>query len=344
VLSAQRFDPGSLKLSGEPVSLGDTPPTPITTGAPVVSVAEDGTLAYMFRPPPTNRIAWFDAGGHEVGQVPLALGAYVGLGLSPDGRSALVNHSLSTTESELLIVDLERGTTNRLSGEATVEIFALSPDGKRVAYTESTGGPQSIIIVPTDGSGPAETVMPSGADFRSVYGWTPDGKALVIGRLDSQTRWDIWVLPLEGDRQPRPYLRKPANENRAAVSPDGRWLCYNSDESGRTEGYVQSFPVPGPRYQVTTDGTGFSVFGWKHDGKMLALGPTPNRVVRGVDVLPGKEFRVGPPRPLGKVPEQIFGAGIDREWGRTIAIVPAGKQAKPTIRVVLEWTAMIARR
>ena len=77
---------------------------------------------------------------------------------------------------------------------------------------------------------------------------------------------------------------------------------------------------------------------------MLALGPTPNRVVRGVDVVPGEGFRVGPPRAVGRIPEQIFGADINREWTRTIEVVPAGKQPKPTIRVVLEWTAMIARR
>jgi eukaryotic-like serine/threonine-protein kinase len=342
VLSAQRFDPGSLRLSGEPVSLGDTPPPPTTAGAPVVSIAEDGTMAYMFQPLPMNRIAWFDAAGHEVEQIPLALGAYAGLALSPDERSALVNHALSTTEFELLVVDLERGTTNRVSTEQRVENFALSPDGKRVAYAEGSGGPQAVVVAPADGSGPGETVMPSGADFRRVDAWTPDGKALIIDRLDSQTQWDLWVLPLEGDRQPRPYLRRPANETQAVVSPDGRWLCYNSDESGRTEGYVQSFPTPGRRYQVTTDGTG--VFGWKRDGKMLALGPTPNLVVRGVDVLPGEEFRFGPPRALGKVPDQVFGVDLDREWSRMIAIVPAGKQAKPTIRIVLDWPAMVAHR
>ncbi|HKQ58344.1 MAG TPA: protein kinase [Candidatus Eisenbacteria bacterium] len=345
VLSAQRFDPRSLRLSGEPVSLGDAPPLATATGAPLASSAVDGTMAYMFQPLPTNRIAWFDAAGHEIEQVPLAPGAYAGLVLSPDERWALIHHALSTTEFELLVVDLERGTTSRVSSEAQIETFALSPDGKRVAYTEGTRGPQAVMVAPVDGSGPAETVIPSGTDFRRMDGWTPDGKALVIERLDAQTQWDIWILPLEGARQPRPYLRQPANETRARVSPDGRWICYNSDESGRSEGYVQSFPTPGRRYQLTTDGSGiFRVFGWKPDGRSLALGATPNRVVRAVDVIPGEAFRAGPPRPVSRLPEQIFGADIDRDWKRTIAIVPAGKQADPTIRVVLDWPAMIARR
>jgi Tol biopolymer transport system component len=344
VLSAQRFDPGSLRLTGEPLSLGDPLTPPTTSGAPVVSIAEDGTLAYLFDPLPGTRMAWFDMGGQEVGQVPLAIGSYAGLALSPDGRSALINHATSSTETELLVVDLERGTTNRISNEPVVENFAWSPNGKRVAYTDggTGGGTQNIIVVPADGSAPGDIVMPGAGDFRRLDGWTPDGKALIIERLDSQTQWDIWVLPVEGDRQPRPYLRRPANESRAAVSPDGRWVCYNSDESGRVEGYVQAFPTPGRRYQVTTDGTG--VRRWKADGKQLALAPTPNQVVRIVDVLPGEEFRIGPARVLGKRPEVIFGVDLDRAWTRSIAIVPAGKQPKPMIRIVVDWDAMIAKR
>jgi Tol biopolymer transport system component len=343
VLSAQRFDSGSLRLSGEPLSLGDALPPPTMTGAPVASVAEDGTLAYMFLPLVGGRMAWFDMGGHEVEHVPIAPGAYVGVSLSPDGRSALVGHMTSRTESELLVVDLERGTTNRISNEQVVENFAWAPDGKRVAYTDGGGGGgQRIIVAPADGSAPGETVMPAGGDFRRVYGWTPDGKALIIGRLDSQTKWDVWVLPLEGDRQSRPYLRRAANESNVEVSPDGRWLCYNSDESGRVEGYVQSFPTPGLRYQVTTDGTGIG--GWKRDGKQLALRSTPDKVVRSVDILPGEEFQFGSPRFQGKLPDVSFGVDVDREWTRWLAIVPAGKQPKPTIRIVLDWEAMIATR
>jgi eukaryotic-like serine/threonine-protein kinase len=341
VLSAQRFDPGSLRLSGEPNSLGDGLLPPRMTGTPVASVAEDGTLAYVFIPLWTARLAWFDVGGREVDQVPLAPGPYTEVELSPDGRSALLNHATSSTESELLVVDLERGTTNRVSNEPVVETTAWAPDGKRVAFTDGGRGGQKVIVVPADGSAPGETVMPAGGDFRRVDGWTPDGKALIIQRLDSQTRWDIWVLPLEGDRQPRPYLRRPTNEFNASVSPDGRWLCYNSDESGRVEGYVQAFPTPGRRYQVTTDGTG--VGGWKADGKQLALGLAPNGVVRVVDVLPGEEFRIGPPRILGKVPDGAP-ADFDAAWTRWIAIVPAGRQPRPTIRIVLDWDAMIAKR
>jgi Tol biopolymer transport system component len=313
------------------------------TGTPVASIAEDGTLAYMFVPLEESRLAWFDLRGNEIEAVPLAVGNYFGVSLSPDGRSALLNRATSSTETELLVVDLERGTTNRISTEQAVEGFAWAPDGKRVAYADGgSAGTQRIVVVPADGSAPGETVMPAGSDFRRVAGWTPDGKALIIERQDSETKWDIWVLPLEGDRQPRPYLRKPANEFNASVSPDGRWLSYNSDESGRVEGYVQAFPVPGRSYQVTTDGTG--VVGWKPDGKRLAFEATQDRLVRAADVLPGEEFRIGPTRIVGKLPELYSGADGDRTWTRSIAIVPAGKQPQPTIRIVLDWDRTIAKR
>ena len=343
VLSAQRFDAGAFKLSGDPVSLGDSPPIPSASGSAVVSASNDGTLAYSFQPLPVNRLAWFDPDGRELQPIPIQPGAYFIQTPSPDNRLALVIRGVSYTQTELLVVDLERGTANRLSAEAENPGFAeWSPDGKRVAYAVENNGPQSIVVAPADGSSPGETVLPAGNDFRRLDGWTPDGKSLVFERLNPETNWDLWVLPLEGDRQPRPYLRSRANETVGHVSPDGHWLAYVSDASGRTEGYVQSFPTPGARYQVTTDGTG--IWGWKADGRSLGLIPPDNRVIRAVDLQPGAEFHVGPPRRIFKCPEDVQYWGASSDWKRLLAIVPAGKQSKPRIRVVLDWTAMIPRR
>jgi hypothetical protein len=105
---------------------------------------------------------------------------------------------------------------------------------------------------------------------------------------------------------------------------------------------VTAFPTPGRRYQITTDGTG--VRGWNADGTRLAFARTPDLVVRAVDVIPGEEFQFGPPRVVAKVPDVSFGRTLDREWARSIAIVPAGNQPQPTIRIVLDWDAMIAKR
>ncbi len=227
VLSAQHFDFGSLQLSGEPLSLGDAVPPPGANGAPMVSVAEDRTLAYMFVPPPRTRMAWFDMGGHEVAQVPIAPGSYAGVSLSPDGRSALVNHQKSVTESELLVVDLERGTTNRISNEKVVENFSWAPDGKRVAYIDGSGGPQSIIVALADGSAPGEIVMPvngfprraavtrsPGTAPESVVG-RPMGSCSGSGPLRTQWCVPSTFLP---DRISRPVLRGSSANSRTESS------------------------------------------------------------------------------------------------------------------------------
>ncbi len=343
VLTAQRFDAGGMRLEGEPVSLGDSPSISNYSGSPAVTVADDGTMAYKSTPLPSIRMAWFDPDGREIGQVPLAPGSYTGLALSPDGRAALTLRIPALAQNELLLVDVERGTASRLSAPAeNAESYSWSPDGRRVAYSVGNNTSQTIRIVPADGSGSAETVLKPGEDFRRLDGWTPDGQSLVIERLDPQTQWDLWILPLTGDRVPRLYLRTPANETGASVSPDGRWLSYLSDESGRFEAYVQSFPTPGSRYQVTTDGSG--MVGWKRDGKVLGFGLTPDRVMRGVDVIPGASFRAGPPHRVARLPEQVFGADAVSDWSRFVALVPAGKQPQTSIRVVLDWTALLARR
>ena len=345
VLCAQRFDLGSFKLSGDPVSLGDSPTVTSASGSAVASAANDGTLAYTYIPLPAIRLAWFDTDGRELQRIPLVPGAYLGLSLSPDERSSLILHMTSYTQSELLVVDLERGTANRLSSEEeNVDGgFEWSPDGKQVAYMVSNLGPQSIVVVPADGSAPGETVLPAGENFRGLDGWTPDGNSILYEQLDPETNFDLWVLSLEGTREPHPYLKSPANERGGRISPDGRWLTYNSDMSGRNEGYVVSFPTPGRRYQVTTDGTG--VWGWKKiDGKALGLLPTGDGAARVVDVLPGPEFRVGPPRLVWKLPADFVGVDVSNDWKRSFVSVFAGKPTDPAIRIVLDWTGMLTGR
>ena len=154
----------------------------------------------------------------------------------------------------------------RLTSEARNARAIWTPDGTRVTYGSATGGNENIFWKPADGSGPAERLTTSD-HLQFAASWSPDGQELAFVEYRPETGNDIWVLPLAGDRRPRALIQTRFNEAYPDFSPDGHWLAYASDESGRSEVYVQPYPGPGPRQQVSTDGgTGPA---WSRDGREL---------------------------------------------------------------------------
>jgi hypothetical protein len=150
-------------------------------------------------------------------------------------------------------------------------------------------------------------------------------------------------IGLDGDHEPRPYLVTPYFEANAKVSPDGKWASYESDESGRPEVYVQSFPVAGSKYQVTTRG-GFN-FEWSRDGRSLYFGSLSDTdAIFAVDVLPGPQFRLGSPRVVGRVPKTTFDADVTRNQDRLLSLVPSSPVPPGTITIVENWPSLLDRR
>jgi len=165
---------------------------------------------------------------------------------------------------------------------------------------------------------------------------------LVIRRQDPKTKRDLFILPLDGDHKLIPYLATPFTEIGAHVSPDGKWLTYESDESGRSEVYVQSLPTPGHKYQVTTRGA--LARGWSYDGKLIAYAQLDDFTTLYVaDVLPGPEFRVGAPRVFSHVPETAWDAAVSRDYQRLLLLSPT-RPVRQTIGVVQNWPALIGRK
>ena len=277
--------------------------------------------------------------GHETGAVPIEPAPYYNLQISPDDRRVALVRVASSQQSDIWIADLERGVVTRFSQEeGSCQSPTWSPDGKRIAYSVGQLGPQRFIVRPADGSGSAETYLESDPLFKELYGWSHDGRYLAFGRQDPVTRWDLWVLPIAGDHTPRPYLRTPFTEQAATISLDDRWLCYRSNESGRVEVYVQSFPAGGSKYQVTTAGGLFGA--WLPDGKHLAFGELTNpRAIRVAEILPGAEFRLGPARTVGMVPENSRSADLPHSGQRLLVLMPAGKAPANAIAVVIGWPA-----
>jgi hypothetical protein len=154
------------------------------------------------------------------------------------------------------------------------------------------------------------------------------------------------LLPLKGDRKPVPYLRTPFNEITAAVSPDGHWLAYDSDETGTSEIYVRSFPEPGEKYRVTTSGG--TAAEWSKDGRELLIW-TGGLVLPGVgpvlsaDVETTPTFKAGTPRLLFTPRQDIAGLSVTRDLKRFLAAVPVEGAAPASITVVLNWQAALKR-
>jgi len=334
-LIAQGFDAKALELRGDPVPLGDAVTGTMGSGGPIASASETGSVAYGTYQPTHQRLAWVDLSGREIAQIPVEPGPYSNPSLSPDDRRAVLVRTESADASGLWIADLERGVVTRFTDEpGQIGGVLWSPDGTRIAYMWDDNSPQ-VLKVKSLADNSVETFLDSDPLFKFIQGWTPDGRGIIYTRLDPQTQWDLWVLPLDGDRTPRAYLNTRFSETAASVSWDGRWMSYLSDESGRVEAYVQSFPVPGGKYQVTTGGARW--VGWSPDGRHLGYEkPSDPNHVFVAEILPGSDFRLGPPRVFQTIAKDARGSVADHAWKRELTLLPSGKDPTPSITVVLD--------
>ena len=254
-LLATAFDLHALAVTGPvlPVAEGVTVGF---HGAAKLGVARDGALAHVPERVADRALVIVDRAG-RVQPVPVPPQGYHAARFSPDGRQIVTDViSPDGGQRDLALFDLERHTLQRVTFDSGSTYPGWTPDGGRIVFATSSGGRLpgfEIRWVSADGSDSAETLV--GAEHSQVpLTFTPDGRALLIGREHPETRRDLWILPLEGKRTPQPLLRTPFDERGAAVSPDGRWLAYTSDESGRDEVYVRAFPVPGPALRVSEGG------------------------------------------------------------------------------------------
>src|SRR5262249_31218819 len=175
-----------------------------------------------------------------------------------------------------------------------------------------------------DGSGPEERLTTSD-HLQGPQSFSPDGKLLAFFDMDPSTGYDLWILPLEGDRKPFVFLKTPFNEHQASVSPDGKWIAYTSNESGRDEVYVASYPGPGGRVQISTDGGVNPV--WSPGGHELFYRKGEKMLAVLIETKP--ELVVGRPSVLfeGKFEE---GYDVARARQRVVMVGPSGGEGGPT--------------
>jgi len=243
--------------------------------------------------------------------------------------------SLSPSESTLWLVDLARGGTSRLSsGPGRNDSPVWSPDNKRVVWAGDRSGPQAFYIKNVNDAAPEQLLFGSDVPFKNPVAWSPDGNWIVVGQLDQGTAQNIYLLEASGKKEPALFLRGPARDNAGPVSPDGKWLAHMSDDSSRFELYLQSFPTPGRKVQVSEKGAVNAW--WSRDGRQLTFLGGDLRSLWRVDLQPAESMGVGTPRQFATLPPDVVWVAAMPDHRRFLAIAPE-RTGTGSVTVVQNW-------
>jgi Tol biopolymer transport system component len=296
-LMAQRFDPGRLELSGDPFQVAEQVGWN-SGGAGGFTVSANGVLAYRTGGMGQGRqLIWIDRNGKAEGTVG-SPALYENPRLSPDGKRLAVRKP--DGGGDIWIFDLERGNSTRFTFDPASDNDPVwSPDGTRIAFVSNRdGGVFNLYQKNSGGTGQDELLLKT-ANNKLIDDWSADGRYILYQEADPKTKDDLWVLPLFGDRKLARFLATPFRERNASFSPDGRWIAYDSDETGQFQVYVQSFPASGGKWQVSAGSRQGSLPRWRSDGKeMFYDAGGPMMAVDLAGTVAGREFKAGAPRQL----------------------------------------------
>jgi Tol biopolymer transport system component len=313
-LVAQRLDLEQATLTGETVTVADGVTSVLNFDQwPAVSVGA-GLVAYRTGGGGRQQLTWFDRSGKALGTAGDPDGDILTLPrVSPDGRVAVVRALQGNVDLWLL----DGARMSRLTFSPDLDIFPVwSPDGTQIAFRSHRAGPGNLYRKLASGAAVEERLVASN-QMQSPTSWSADGRFLMYTSFDPATKFDLWVVPMTGDGTPAIFLKTPFDERSGVFSPDGRWVAYQSDESGQLEIYVRPFVLPGSngaaadvdvgQWQVSIAGGSYPV--WRADGKELYfLSPAGGMMAVPIAVS-GATFEPGTPVRL--FPTRIQGGGAD---------------------------------
>jgi serine/threonine protein kinase len=352
VLFAQPFDAKRLTLAGDPIRVVDGVEE-VGPGSAAFSVSSNGVLVYWGgATPPQQQLTWVGRDGTRIAPVGEP-GEYYHFSLSPDGRRVAVTAYESGAKgipTAIWLLDGFRGTATKFSFQFGAGIPVWSPDGARIAFSyDNRPGPPTVYLKPTGGPEQYDLLVEAGGN--QPTDWSADGDTVVLEHRDPKTQNDLWPTSVSGERKSRPLLATPANETGGRLSPDGRWMAYTSDESGRNEIYVISLLEPHGATRISTDG-GMQPE-WRRDGSELFY-RTPDRKLMAVPLKAGAVFDAGKPHELFTLPPEppawIQGGADQRVYApsadgqRFLIGAPVGEGSSTPITVILGWDGALKKK
>ena len=330
-LMAQSFDTEQLELAGEPMEVAERVGSYVTFG--FFSASTNGRLVYRATGP-AFQLTWFDRKGQILGK-PGEPGLYTNLALAPDATRAVAVRG-DVRDRDLWLIDFARDATTRFTLTSFAHDYPVwSPDGKRIIFVSSYRFNGARLSQKILGEAKEEKV-PDSPDSQIPTSWSRDGRWLLYTVASQTTRNDVWVMSLLGGEKPRRLIGTEFDESEARFAPDGHWIAYTSNESGRNEVYVQAFPN-GENRQIASKGGGSSSH-WRADGKELYY-LAPDGTMMAVDVTYSHSLELAAARSLFQTPRGTTGWDVAADGKRFLLAAPAQQSAQTPFTVVLNWQA-----
>jgi serine/threonine-protein kinase len=296
-LFAVPFDADRLEVTGGPVQVIENVSGSAGTGGAEFVVSRSGTLLYVPSEPTPDVISWMDRSGQST-ILRAASGIWTQPAFSPDGSRLAMDLS-DGKQFNIWVYDWARDTATKLTfGRTNSSRPIWTPDGGRLAFASER--PPNLFWIRADGSGEAQRLTQS-PNAQAPYSWHPSGKFLAYTENRPDTKNDLMVLPMSGDEasgwkpgSPTVFLRTPFNEDNPMFSPDGRWLAYESNETGRFEVFVRPFPGPGAKVQISAGGGNTPK--WSQAKRELLYRGADNRIMTAAYTVAGDSFRAEKPQ------------------------------------------------
>jgi eukaryotic-like serine/threonine-protein kinase len=338
-LLAQRFNPqrGEFEDDQRPISgaelVGDS------RRGSGFTVSNAGVLVHRVGGSIPSQLTWLDRNGRDLG-VTADPADYQQFSISPDGRRiAVARRDARDSTSNIWLIEPERQVASRLTLGSHDSSPLWLPDGNRIAFVSLRDGKRAVYA--TDANGGKEQLLHSSPELKHLETVSPDGRFLVYATTSVRTGLDLWLLPTEGDLKPQPLLQTAFNESEGRLSPDGRWIAYVSDESGRDEVYVRPFPQPDSRRQIST--AGGQRPRWRSDGRELFFQSPDGRLLAvAVDAQAGLPIRSGAPHILFQM-RQADEYEVARDGQRFLTKTRLEDHDRNGLQVILHWAEELRR-